>query len=506
MNYQVHLEIMWKTRPNVNMDKQVFDICVIGGGINGAGIARDAAGRGYNVLLIEKGDLASGTSSASTKLIHGGLRYLEQYEFGLVRKALKERDVLLNLAPHIIWPMRFVLPHAPHLRPLWMIRVGTWVYDFLACGTKLKKSIKTNVKNKYLSSKFKNGIEYSDCWVEDSRLVILNAMDAMARGAVVKTNTTCQSIRADDDQWIVDCGGKGQFKAQMIVNAAGPWAADVMDKTEAIKPQPLRLVKGSHIVVPKLYKESESYILQNEDGRIVFTIPYEGEFTLIGTTDVDVGRDPSQKPEIDEGERQYLKSVVKYYFNKNIKDIDIIYNYSGVRPLMDSGEEAAYASRDYEFDVQHINRLPYLSVLGGKITTYRILSEQLVDLVDKEFHKSPAPWTRNAKLPGGDIKNNDFEQFVREQQLEFPFLSQSLIRRYARAYGTCMNIILDGVKNLADMGTEIGGGVYAHELDYLRAYEFAVTADDVLWRRSKLGLHLDKDTQKAIKKYMDERV
>lgn len=498
---------MVKTVPNVNgMDKQTYDICIIGGGINGAGIARDAAGRGYKVLLLEKGDLASATSSASTKLIHGGLRYLEQYEFGLVRKALRERDVLLNLAPHIIWPMRFILPHASHLRPLWMIRIGTMIYDFLAGKTRLKKSTKTKIKNKILNQKFKKGIEYSDCWVEDSRLVVLNAMDAMARGAAIKTNTECKSIKHDGDHWVIKANKKQEFHAQMIVNAAGPWASKVMSMENSVKSQALRLVKGSHIVIPKLYSEPEAYILQNDDGRIVFTIPYEGDYTLVGTTDIDMGDDPDVKPELDAGEKGYLKSVVKNYFNKSIKDIDIVHQYSGVRPLMDSGEEAAYASRDYEFDMQHVDGLPFLSVLGGKITTYRVLAQQAVDKIDNQFHKTPHHWTASVKLPGGDIDDNNIEQFIEEQCAAYPFLSRQLIQRYARAYGTCMNIILSDVHSLDDMGTDIGGGVYAHELDYLRAYEFTTTGEDVLWRRSKLGLHLDKATQKAITKYMKDRV
>lgn len=487
--------------------KQTYDLCIIGGGINGTGIARDAAGRGYKVLLLEKGDLASATSSASTKLIHGGLRYLEHYEFGLVKKALRERDVLLNLAPHIIWPLRFVLPHAPHLRPLWMIRIGTMIYDFLAGKTSLPKSAKVNVKNKYLKTQFPKGIEYSDCWVEDSRLVVLNAMDAMARGADIKANTECKSITHDGDHWVVTANKKQEFHAQMIVNAAGPWASQIMGLQDKVKPQALRLVKGSHIVIPKLYTEDESYILQNDDGRIVFTIPYEGDYTLVGTTDIDMGDDPNQKPKLDDVEKKYLKDIVQLYFNKTVKDIDVIHEYSGVRPLMhNEDEEAAYASRDYEFDVQHVDGLPFLSVLGGKITTYRVLAEQVLDLIDKEFHKDTNHWTHTAKLPGGDIEDNDFDRYVREQCAQYPFLSQALIHRYARAYGTCMEIILDCVTSLEGMGEDIGGGVYGRELDYLRAYEFAVTGEDVLWRRSKLGLHLDKASQKAITKYMKDRV
>ena len=488
------------------MEKDTYDICVIGGGINGAGIARDAVGRGYKVLLLEKGDLACATSSASTKLIHGGLRYLEQLEFGLVKKALKERDILMHLAPHIVWPMRFVLPHAPGLRPLWMIRIGVWIYDFLAKGTRLKKSTKTDVKNKYLSKKFKSGIEYSDCCVDDSRLVVLNAMDTGARGGMVKSRVECESISHDGGQWVVGASDGHEYHAQMIVNAAGPWASKMMSGVDDIVPKALRLVKGSHIIVPKLYSESLSYILQNDDGRIVFTIPYERDYTLVGTTDVDMGGDPDLSPQLDGAEKQYLKDVVDNYFSKMIKDIDIVHYYSGVRPLIDDEEgEAAYASRDYDFDVQTIDGLPFLSVLGGKLTTYRILAQEVVDIVDKQFHKEPHHWTHTEKLPGGDIEDDDFERFFREQVTEFPFLSKDLIRRYARAYGTCMNIILSGVQSLDDMGHDLGGGVYGRELDYLKAYEFAQTGEDVLWRRSKLGLHLDEATQKHVVKYMKDR-
>lgn len=487
------------------MDKELYDLCIIGGGINGCGIARDAAGRGYKVLLLEKGDLAQGTSSASTKLIHGGLRYLELYEFGLVHKALRERDVLLNLAPHIIIPMRFILPHAPHLRPLWLIRTGVFLYDLMAGDTKLKKSNKTKIKNAFLSKKFKYGIEYSDCWVDDARLVVLNAMDAMARGAVVKTHTECVKLTAADDKWAVETAGGETYHAQTIINAAGPWASQLMARATDIKAQPLRLVKGSHIIIPKLFPESESYILQNEDGRIVFAIPYEHDYTLIGTTDVDIGHNPDQNIQIDVNEIKYLKDVVKAYFDHSVRDIDIIHTYSGVRPLIDDDSvPASKASRDYQFDVQTHDNLSMLSVLGGKLTTYRILAQEAMDKVDRLFHKSPTHWTGHEKLPGGDIAENNLQQFINTQAAAYPFLSRSLISRYARSYGTCMNIILQDVQSLADMGKEIGGGVYGRELDYLIAYEFAKTGKDVLWRRSKLGLHLDRATQNAIAAYMEE--
>lgn len=498
---------MPKTAFNVNMDEQHYDICVIGGGVNGCGIARDLSGRDYKVLLLEKGDLAEGTSSASTKLIHGGLRYLEMYEFGLVKKALRERDVLMHLAPHIIWPMRFILPYVPSLRPFWMIRLGVGLYDFLSGKTRLKKSCKTMIKNKKLNKKFKKGIEYSDCWVEDSRLVILNAMDAMARGATIKTRTQCVDIRADNGQWAIETDQGHVYKAQAVINAAGQWAGKITQQVEGVAPRSLRLVKGSHIVVPQLFSEPESYILQTGDKRIVFAIPYEGGYTLVGTTDVDVGHDPNAKIEADENEINYLKGIVKTYFDKTLTDADIVYRYSGVRPLIDEESgSASKASRDYKFDLQMIKGLPFLSVLGGKLTTYRVLAQEACDMMDKEFHKTPHHWTANEKLPGGDIQNDDLDAFVNEQVTNYPFLSKLLIRRYAIAYGTCMHIILRNAESLDDMGRDIGGGIYGRELDYLIAYEFAKTGEDVLWRRSKLGLHVDKQTQKAVDTYMKEHV
>ena len=496
---------MCKPSPNVNMDKSAFDICIIGGGINGCGIARDAVGRGYKVLLIEQGDFASATSSASTKLIHGGLRYLENFEFGLVKKALRERDVLMGMAPHIIWPLQFILPHEPHQRPLWMIRMGLYIYDFLSGKTKLKKSFKTICNNHILNNNFKKGISYSDCWADDARLVVLNAMDAGARGAVVKTNTQCTSIEREDDEWVIACGKDQKYKAQMIVNASGPWASNVMKMVGEVKPQSLRLVKGSHIIVPKLYKSDECYILQNEDGRIVFTIPYEGDYTLIGTTDVDLGDNPDQKIEISDGEITYLKNVVQKYFKNKIKNIDVVASYAGVRPLADDDAgEAAYATRDYDLNLQHVDGLPFLSVLGGKLTTYRVLAQEVVDKIDRQFHKIPHHWTVGEKLPGGDIEDDDLTRFIREKTIEYPFLSKELIRRYARTYGTCMDIILNRAQSLDDMGADVGGGVYGRELDYLIAYEFAKTGDDVLYRRTKLYLHLDKASQKAVHKYMKD--
>jgi glycerol-3-phosphate dehydrogenase len=487
------------------MKDTIYDLCIVGGGINGASIARDAAGRGYKVLLLEQNDFASATSSKSTKLVHGGLRYLEHFEFGLVRKALNEREVLLNLAPHIIWPMRFVLPHAPHLRPMWMIRLGLFLYDNIASSITLKKSSKTKINNDVLNKNFNKGVEYSDCWVEDSRLVILNVMDAKLRGATVLNNTKCTGIQKQDDLWAVQTDN-GQFQCQMIINAAGPWASDIIENVPDLNDRPLRLVKGSHIIVPKLYNGDEAYILQNDDKRVVFSIPYENDYTLIGTTDVDVGHNPDQEIKIDHNEIKYLIDVINKHFNSQIKQTDIVETYSGVRPLLDEGGDASKITRDYKLDLQVIDNNSFLSVLGGKITTCRALAQEAVDMVDGVFHKTPHHWTSDEKLPGGDLPDNDFDRFVNEQASEFPFLSRALIKRYARAYGTCMNILMDGVHTLDDMGRDIGGGVYGRELDYLIAYEFARTGDDVLKRRSKLYLHLDKATQKAVDDYMIEKM
>ena len=309
----------------------------------------------------------------------------------------------------------------------------------------------------------------------------------------------------ESDQWDITCDDGQTYTAQMIVNAAGPWASNVMKMVGEVKPQSLRLVKGSHIIVPKLYKSDECYILQNEDGRIVFTIPYEGDYTLIGTTDVDLGDDPDQKIEISDSEIGYLKNVIQKYFKKKIRGIDVIASYAGVRPLADDDEgEAAYATRDYDLNLQHVDGLPFLSVLGGKLTTYRVLAQEVVDKIDRQFHKEPHHWTAGEKLPGGDIEEDDLKRFIREKTIEYPFLSKELISRYARTYGACMDIILNRAQSLDDMGMDVGGGVYGRELDYLIAYEFAKTGDDVLYRRTKLYLHLDKASQKAVHKYMKD--
>ena len=335
----------------------------------------------------------------------------------------------------------------------------------------------------------------------------LNAMDAMARGAVIKTRCGAKQIDAAGDEWLITGEDDHVYKAQMVINAAGPWVSKVAGFVADHEVKPVRLVKGSHIVIPKLYEEDKSYILQNDDGRIVFTIPYEGDYTLVGTTDIDIGHDPDQSVTIDTKEKNYLKDLVHKYFQKKLKDVDIVHHYSGVRPLIDNDGDASSASRDYEFDLfKKDDGLPFLSILGGKITTYRVLAQEVMDKVDKLFHKKSNHWTGGKKLPGGDIEDNDIDRYILEQSAVYPFLSTSLIRRYAKAYGTCMEIILDGVTSLDDMGADIGGGVYGRELDYLISYEFAKTGDDVLWRRSKLGLHLDSESIAEVHQYMEEKI
>lgn len=504
--------------------KSDYDLLVIGGGVNGAGIARDAAGRGMSVLLVEAQDLAGATSSASTKLIHGGLRYLEYFEFHLVRAALKEREVLLRLAPHIVWPLDFVLPYYPSLRPAWMIRIGLFLYDHLTHLGKLKKStgldLRTHAFGKPLQAQHKKGFRYSDCWVQDSRLVVLNAIDAAELGAHISTRTMCTGLAVKDGRWEaqlrdVDTGQTLTTTAAMVVNAAGPWVHAVLDGnhlTRAKITPGIRLVKGSHIIVPRLFDGEQAYILQQPDRRIVFAIPYEGHFTLIGTTDIDYTGDPAN-PVIDEAEKQYLCDATNRYFTKSITPADIVHTYSGVRPLMDDGKgKASEVTRDYHLEFEESFGAPLLSVFGGKITTYRTLAEHVVDRLvphwlrrNSEAASSALPqvaWTDGVALPGGDILDGDFEGFVQEQVTRYHWLPESLVRRYARAYGTRMDRMLDGAVNLDSMGRHFGDDLYLAEVEYLRSKEWAKTADDILWRRSKLGLHLSENTKAQLKHYM----
>jgi glycerol-3-phosphate dehydrogenase len=472
------------------------DIIVIGGGVNGCGIAMDAAGRGLQVLLCEMDDLASATSSRSSKLIHGGLRYLEFYEFRLVREALAEREALLRNAPHIMWPLRFRLPHRPHLRPAWMIRIGLFLYDHLAKREMLPASCGVRFgADSPLVSSIDRGFEYSDGWVDDARLVVLCAKAAQAHGAEIVTRSRCIKAERVADIWKVTLqnqinGQTSEHRCRTLINAAGPWVSRLfVEAIEQRAPKQIRMVKGSHIVVPRMDIGEQAYILQNEDGRIVFVIPYEDEFSLIGTTDVDYQDDPSAA-RISAEETAYLLAVVNDHFCQQLSADDIVWDFSGVRPLMDDEAATAQkASRDYSFELDtKPGSAPLLSVFGGKITTYRKLAEAAVDsLADFFPHAGPA-WTRNARLPGGDFI--DHAALNAELGRSFPWLPEQIRKRWVRTYGTLSLDILQDCSILGDLGEDFGAGLHAREVEYLVTNEWALTADDILWRRTKLGLHL----------------
>lgn len=492
-----------------------YDICVIGGGINGAGIAREAAGRGLSVLLVEAQDLAQGTSSASTKLIHGGLRYLEHGEFRLVRESLKEREILMRVAPHLVTPLEFVLPHVTGLRPRWMIGMGLWLYDHLAGRKKLSKSSAVSLRDSLigepLNDTVSDGFKYSDCWTDDARLVVLNAIDAKARGAEILTRTACMQIGMQEDTkfWYVQLkdlksGDEFQISARMIVNAAGPWVRGLLDASNLANQNTpkIRLIKGSHLIVPRLYEGDHAYILQQPDKRVVFAIPYEEKFTLIGTTDEAFDGD-AMKPVISPAEAQYLCDAVNRFFNKQIKPEDAPWTYSGVRALLDDGEGAAQkVTRDYKLDLDTTRAAPILSVFGGKLTTYRMLAIHAVDKITGA--RRNAGWTAKAPLPGGDIAKGDMKAFVAAQRARYAFLPENVLKRYVAAYGTRMDILLEKVDSLKGMGRDFGGGLYEAEVKYLIAHEFAKSAEDILWRRTKLGLHLEKRSMLALETAMPD--
>ncbi len=489
-----------------------YDLFVIGGGVNGCGIARDAAGRGLSVFLAEQNDLASGTSSASTKLIHGGLRYLEHYEFRLVREALIEREVLLRAAPHIIWPLRFVLPHHEGLRPRWLIRLGLFLYAHLG-GRKIlpataSLNLTTSSVGQPLKPEYTHGYEYSDCWVEDARLVALSARDAAARGAVVRTRTRVTSARRVDGGWTIEIDAGGQKEtvtASVIVNSAGPWVSQVLGEVIGRNdPDRIRMVKGSHLVVDKLYDHDRCYIFQNADGRICFTIPYEQNYTLIGTTDEDHRGDPGA-PQISEAETDYLLKAVSEYLRKPVTREQIRWSYSGIRPLYDDGaSKAQEATRDYVLKLDKPEgQAPVLSVFGGKITTARKLAEAVLVELKPFFPKMGAPWTAKAHLPGGDIAHDAVEARITELQKTYSFLKPQIIRRLFRAYGTEVEGMLSGARFAADLG-QFFGPLSEREITHLKDKEWARTADDILWRRSKLGLHMKPEEQQALRAYMGE--
>ncbi len=491
------------------MSVNEYDLCIIGGGVNGAGIARDAAGRGLKVILAEAGDLAGATSSASTKLIHGGLRYLEYYEFKLVHEALAERKLLLGIAPHIVWPLVFVLPHDRHLRPAWMIRMGLFLYDHLASHGKLPGShgIKFSKNRAYgapLKDSYTQGFTYSDCWVDDARLVVLNAVDAREHGAEIHTRTRCTAIVPEEKYWTVTLDGETgprKISARMLVNATGPWVRHLLDEHRLVKDNTpsVRLVKGSHIVTMKLFDGDHAYILQQPDRRIIFAIPYEKEFTLIGTTDENFDGD-ARDVKISQKEVDYLCDAVNRSFKKQIRPADVVWTYSGVRPLFDDGQgNASAVTRDYRLTLDSFGELPLLSVFGGKITTSRHLAEEAVSkLMDYTGDEDRKPWTAKTPLPGGDIPDGDFAAFMAARARRYLWLPLPVLERYARAYGTRMDRLIGEAGHIGDLGHHYGGNVYEAELRYLIHEEFARTAEDILWRRTKLGLHCNPETVFAV--------
>jgi len=502
------------------------DVLVVGGGINGAGIARDLAGRGFSVVLCERDDLAAHTSSASTKLIHGGLRYLEYSEFGLVRKALQEREVLLRSAPHIMWPLRFVMPHAPAMRPAWMIRAGLFLYDHLARRAWLPGSgtidLRTHAAGAPLKTDYTRGFIYSDGWVDDARLVALCAVDAADHGATVLTRTACVEAVRSATGWQATlrhaAGAVQGVSARALVNAAGPWAEHLLKSTlrnaDGQAPQErrsLRLVRGSHIVVPRLFAHDMAYIFQADDGRIVFAIPYEHDFTLIGTTDVEVPS-PDGAETCSDTEAVYLCREVNRYFRTEVRPEHMVWQYAGVRPLLeDHAGDAKAATRDYKLELDR-DGAPLLTVWGGKITTFRKLAEQAADQVSAALREPRPAWTRDAFLPGGDLSgvigpatrpDTDFARFVQTVQLRHPWLPQALAHRLARAYGSRIDRVLRTPEGqpataLQDLGAQVLPQLFEAELRYLQQTEWAQTADDVLWRRSKLGLHSNAHESRAL--------
>ncbi|WP_293760581.1 glycerol-3-phosphate dehydrogenase [uncultured Aquitalea sp.] len=489
---------------------KLYDLLVIGGGINGAGIARDAAGRGLSVMLCEKDDLASHTSSASTKLIHGGLRYLEYYEFGLVRKALQEREVLLKAAPHIIWPLRFVMPHDKSQRPEWMIRCGLFLYDHLARREILPGSetvsFASHPAGGPLKADFRRGFVYSDGWVQDARLVVLNAMSAAEHGARIATRTACVAARRDGEHWVCTLekagGEREEVRACAVVNAAGPWVESLLKDTLGLpSPKSVRLVKGSHIVVKKLFDHPYAYIFQNPDKRIIFAIPYEQDFTLIGTTDIEYHGDPGQVA-IDGDEIAYLCQMANRYFKGSISPADVVSTYSGVRPLLDDeAASAASVTRDYSLELD-AQGAPMLSVFGGKITTFRKLAEEAVDRLAPLLGNNKPSGTAQEALPGGDM--DSFERFLNVRRQRFPWMPAALLTRYARAYGTRLDTLIGSATGLDQMGREVLPGVYEAELSYLVDQEWATRAEDILWRRSKLKLHLPAHAQSVLDDWIAE--
>ncbi|MEO1177314.1 MAG: glycerol-3-phosphate dehydrogenase [Pseudomonadota bacterium] len=523
---------------NAHSTPEPVDLFIIGGGINGCGIARDAAGRGLSVTLAEMGDLASATSSWSTKLFHGGLRYLEFFEFRLVREALIEREVLLRAMPHISWPMRFVLPYHRDIRfdsetptsrllsfvmpwmkgrrPAWLIRLGLFLYDHLG-GRKILPGtrnidLKTDPVGAPLNDRFEKAFEYSDCWVEDSRLVMLNARDAQSRGAKIMTQTKVVATERSADNWVVTTedqatGARQTHAAKFLVNAAGPWVGELIQSTIRLNSnENVRLVRGSHIVTRRLFDHDKCYFFQGTDGRIIFAIPYETDFTLIGTTDAE-HTDPGTKPECTDEERDYLLTFASNYLKQPVTADDIVWTYSGVRPLYDDGASSATAAtRDYVLKVDTNGGAPLLNIFGGKITTYRRLAEAALAKIGAHFPELPGDWTAGKPLPGGDFPVDAVENLIADLIAQYPFLTPSWAKRLVKAYGTEAKVILGDAKTLGDLGQSFGATITARELDWAVDREWVRTAADFLWRRTKLGLRLSTEDVAAIEGYISSRL
>ncbi len=519
---------------SLHVHSRTYDLFIVGGGINGCGIARDAAGRGLSVALAEMNDLASATSSASTKLFHGGLRYLEYFEINLVRHALAEREVLLKAMPHISWPMRFVLPYHKDMRfegatptsrilnavmpwmkgrrPAWLIRFGLLLYDNLG-GRKVLPAtktlnLKTGVEGGPIEDRFEKAYEYSDCWIEDSRLVVLNARDAEARGADIMVRTKVMSAARVEDFWEVavedaNSGETETIRARMLVNAGGPWVGDIIQQKVRINStEGVRLVRGSHIVTRKLYDHDKCYFFQGTDGRIIFAIPYETDFTLIGTTDAEHG-DPSIAPECTDQERDYLLGFINQYLKEDIGPEDVVWSYSGVRPLYDDGASSATAAtRDYTLNVDDTGGAPILNVFGGKITTYRKLAEDAMDKIVPFFPGTSGHWTAGVALPGGDFEVDGFDRLVRKLKAEYAFLSDAWARRLVRAYGTEAWDVLGDAGSETALGQSFGATLTEREVRWLHKNEYARTAEDIIWRRNKLGLRLTQEEVAALEAFM----
>ena len=476
----------------------VFDLAIVGGGINGTGIARDAAGRGLSVLLLEQGDLAGATSSASSKLIHGGLRYLEYREFRLVREALTEREVLLRQAPHLIYPLRFILPYRPGARPWWMLRAGLFLYDHLGGRRILPATTARRITDGPLQDDVQRGLEYSDCWVDDARLVVTVARDAADHGADIRTRTKCLAARAEDGLWAVNLAGNITERAKVLINAAGPYVSRVLGEVVGEpNPSQIRMVKGSHIVVPRKGLDDKCYILQNADGRVCFVIPYQEDFTLIGTTDLDFTGDPASAT-ITAEEIDYLCAAVNVWFRVPVKPADVVWSYAGVRPLRDDGTSAAQeATRDYVLELK--GSPPVLSVFGGKITTFRRLAETVVDRLRPLFPGMKPRWTASAPLPGGDFPWDGVAGLSNDLKRRYPFLTSRTVTRLVRAYGTNAAAVIGEVP-----GQDLGAGLTTTEVDWMVRREWARTAEDVLWRRSKLGLRFSAAEVSVLEHYLSK--